>query len=103
MALTTDAQIKERITGSLSELLGNPYAEDVLAELADAEVPAYNNEVIQDWVQLPMDQSDQWKELGYDTQRNEGGILRLMAVDLAIYYSRKFAELWEEVKAENAN
>jgi hypothetical protein len=103
MALTTDAEIKGRITRSLSELLGNPYAEDVIAELADAEVPVYNNEVIQDWVQLPMDQSDQWKELGYDTQRNEGGILQLMTVDLAIYYSRKFSEIWEEVKVENAN
>jgi hypothetical protein len=103
VALTNYEEIKNRITAELPALLSNPYAEDTIAELADAEVPVYDNEIIQDWVLLSSDDSDQWKELGYDTQKNEGGIVRLMAIDLAIYYVRQFDRAWTEIKAENEN
>ena len=103
MALTTEAQIKELINYNSNELFQSSYPEDFLAELAESELPIYNNEIIQEWVELPHEDRDQWKELGYDTQRNEGGILQLMIVDLAIYYNRKFSLIWEEIKAQNAN
>jgi hypothetical protein len=50
---------------------------------------------------LSTEDSDQWKELGYDTQRNEGGIVSLMAVDLEIYYLRRFDHAWKEIRKEN--
>ena len=101
MALTTYEEIKNEIREELEQLLANPYAEDQIAEMSDAAVPVYNNHIIQDWCLLPGEHSDQWKELGYDTQRNEGGIVRLMAVDLAIYYAREYDRAWQEIKEEN--
>lgn len=99
MALKTYAEIKDRINESLAELQNHLYPEDVIAEIADSEIPVYNNEVIAEWIELPMDRTDQWQEFGYDTQHNDGGILELMRVDLAIYYVQEFARVWEDVKA----
>lgn len=101
MAITTYEEIKNQIREELGSLLENPYAEDALAEMADAEVPVYNHLIIQEWCELPTDARDEWKELGYDTQRNEGGILRLMSVDLSIYYLRQFDQAWQELKEEH--
>ncbi len=47
-----------------------------------------------------MEESDQWKEYGYDTQRNEGGIISLMQVDLVFYYLKLGREAWEEIKTQ---
>jgi hypothetical protein len=101
VALTTYEEIKNEIRAELEQLLANPYAEDQIAEMASANVPVYDGRIIEEWRELSTEDSDQWKELGYDTQRNEGGIVRLMAVDLEIYYLRKFDRAWQEIKEEN--
>ena len=100
MALTTYEEIKNQIREELIHLIYDPHAEDQIAQMADAAVPVYNHHIIEEWRELPDEHSDQWKELGYDTQRNEGGIIRLMAVDLAIYYEREFDRAWQEIKEE---
>jgi hypothetical protein len=100
MALTTYEEIKAQIRAELPNLMDNPYAEDAIGELSESAVPVYNNEVMQQWCELSSDDSDQWKVLGYDTQRNEGGILTLMSVDLAIYYAREFDRAWNELRGE---
>ena len=101
MALTTYAEIKDQIRAELPNLLDNPYAEDAIGELSESAVPVYNSDIIKEWCELSSDDSDQWKVLGFDTQRNEGGILTLMSVDLAIYYAREFERAWNEVKEEH--
>jgi hypothetical protein len=100
MALTTYAEIKDQIRAELPNLLDNPDY-DLLGELSESAVPVYNSDIIKEWCELSSDDSDQWKVLGFDTQRNEGGILTLMAVDLAIYYAREFERAWNEVKEEH--
>ena len=103
MALTTYEEIKKQIQLELARLIDNPYAEDQIAEMASANVPVYDGSIIEEWRELSNEDSDQWKELGYDTQRNEGGIVRLMAVDLEIYYLRQFDRAWSELRGKNAN
>jgi hypothetical protein len=98
--LTTKEEIKKELLDNIEQLKDNPYADDVVAEFADGYVPLYNNQIIQEWVALPMEDSDQWKEYGYDTQRNEGGIISLMQVDLVFYYLKLANEAWEEIKTQ---
>jgi len=98
--LTTKEEIKKELLDNLEQLKDNPYAQDLVAEFADGYVPIYNNHIIEQWVSLPMEESDQWKEYGYDTQRNEGGIISLMAIDLVFYYLKLANEAWEEIKTE---
>jgi hypothetical protein len=98
--LTTKEEIKKELLDNIEQLKDNPHADDVVAEFADGYVPVYNNQIIQQWVALPMEDSDQWKEYGYDTQRNEGGIISLMQIDLVFYYLHLATRAWDEIKTE---
>jgi hypothetical protein len=98
--LTTKEEIKKELLDNIEQLKDNPHAEDLVADFADGYVPIYNNRIIEEWVALPMEDSDQWKEYGYDTQRNGGGIIDLMQVDLIFYYLQLANEAWEEIKTE---
>jgi hypothetical protein len=99
--LTTKSEIKEELRRNLERLTDYPAkADDLVAEIAEGFTPLYNNDIMTEWAALPMEDSDMWKEYGFDTQRNEGGILRLMSVDLAIYYLRIGAEAWAELQIE---
>jgi hypothetical protein len=98
--LTTKEEIKKELLDNIEQLKDNPHAEDFVAEWADGYVPIYNNRIIEEWAALPMEESDQWKEYGYDTQRNEGGIISLMQIDLLFYYLKLANEAWEEIKTE---
>jgi hypothetical protein len=97
MALLTFNEIKEQVTENLEEILSSKDPEAFLNELADGFVPIYDSDIISEWVELPAEDSDQWKELGYDTQRNEGGIVSLMQIDLVVYYINGFTKAWEEI------
>lgn len=96
----TNEEIKKVLLENYDSIAGSPSEEDTIAEYADGFVPVYNNEVMKDWVHLPMDRSDKWKELGYDANRNEGGILRLMQMDLVFYYLEETDRIWQEIKEE---
>lgn len=99
--LTTKQEIKEELQRQLNYLLDNANMGDELAgEIASGFTPVYTNEIIQEWTQLPLSESDKWKELGYDANRNEGGIVQLMAVDLELYYLELGQKAWEELKQE---
>lgn len=92
--------IREVLLENYQRLISSPALEEDLADLADRFVPVYANEIMKDWIQLPDSESDKWKELGYDANRNEGGILRLMQMDLIFYYLEETNEIWHEVKKE---
>jgi hypothetical protein len=98
MALWTYEAIKQEIIDNMQLIKKSAHPEDQLHEFADSACPVYNSDIIAEWVELPWEDTDQWKELGFDTQRNEGGILRLMSIDLAIYYNQNFHRAWEEIK-----
>jgi hypothetical protein len=98
MALTPYADIKAEIMENLEYLKETPYPEDMIAELADSRLPIYNHEVIREWQELPDSACDQWTDYGYDTQKNEGGIIQLMLVDLTFYYLEEYNSVWQEIK-----
>lgn len=100
---SSTTQIKETLLENLDQLLNSKDEEAAIAELADGFVPVYYSDIMKDWIQLPEEHSDKWKELGYDANRNEGGILRLMQMDLIFYYLELTQDLWAEIKKEQAN
>ena len=100
MALTTYAEIRAEIIENLELLKETPYPEDMIAELADSSVPVYNNHIIEQWQEMPSSYDDRWKDYGFDTQKNDGGIVRLMQVDLTFYYLEFYNDIWQELKAE---
>lgn len=80
----------------IAQLTDTIYPEDILSDWADAEVPVYNHHIIEEWTSLPNDQTDAWKEFGYD---NNASIIDLMKIDLYLYYSQAFQNAWLEIKS----
>lgn len=94
-------QIKEELRRNLEQLTEHPSkAEDLVAEISEDFAPVYNGNIIREWVELPAEYSDRWKEYGYDANRNEGGIVQLMAIDLVFYYLEIGQEVWAELQIE---
>jgi hypothetical protein len=95
--------IREYLLENFDELSKAYDEEFAISEFSDQFVPVYNNEILKDWIELPTEHSDKWKELGYDANRNPGGILMLMKMDLIFYYMEITQELWQEIKKEKQN
>lgn len=95
--------IKEELLENYEQLSSSFDEEIAVSEFAEQFVPVYNNEIIKDWIALPEEHSDKWKELGYDANRNPGGIIQLMQMDLLFYYMETTQDLWAEVKKERVN
>ena len=100
MPLTTYAEIRAEIIENLEYLKETPYPEDMIAELADSSVPIYNSDTIEQWSEMPSSYENRWKDYGFDTEKNGGGILTLMLIDLTFYYLEVYDEIWQELKAE---
>ncbi len=95
----TREEIKKELINKREEIIARDI-EDALAEFADSFVPIMNGDIMRDWIQLPFEHSDRWKELGYDANRNEGGILALMQMDLVLYYLEQTRNIWDEIEQE---
>jgi hypothetical protein len=99
--LTTKSAIKEELRNNIEQLTEYPNkADDLVAEIAEGFAPVYNSDILKEWTELESDYCDRWKEYGYDANRNEGGILQLMAIDLVFYYLEIGQEVWAELKVE---
>jgi hypothetical protein len=98
MALTTYDKILSTVRDNREEISEARYVEDYLGELADSEIPAYTNEIIREWIELPSEFSDRWQELGIASGDT---IDRLMAIDLYLYYRDQFEHAWREVELEH--
>jgi hypothetical protein len=96
---TTRETIKEELLDN-AEQIRERGGEDALAEWVDNYLSPYYSDTIQDWLDLPNEYCDRWKELGYDANRNDGGILQLMAVDVWFYYDDLTREVWAEIEEE---
>jgi hypothetical protein len=97
MSLTTYEDIKAQVRDELEQLEETPYPEDLLYQFADSEVPIYYGDIVEEWQQLPFDDTDRWQELGANPETT---IYKLMQIDLLLYYERQFVEAWEAVKEE---
>ena len=100
---TTRDWLKTELLDNADNIRQQPYIEDALSQWADSITPVYYSDTIKDWVEMPSEYMDRWKELGYDANRNEGGILDLMAVDVWFYYDNLTREVWAEIESEAAN
>ena len=72
----------------------------MIAEYADSLVPVYNGDIIAEWSQMPSEYDDSWQQYGMDEVFWQGGILKLMSVDLAEYYLALYQEAYAEVAEE---
>lgn len=97
---STRKEIKEYLLDEIDQIKESSYPEDLVTELADSLIPIYYSEIMKEWVNLDSEFCDRWKEYGYDTQKNEGGIMQLMQVDLSFYYIETALSVWEEIKKE---
>lgn len=92
MALRTIDEIKAYIK---EDWLG--FNEDSTISLADELIPVYYNEIIQEWLNLPMDSQDTWQ----DTEITEDtAITQLMAIDLFNYYLSTVEVAYQQLKEE---
>jgi hypothetical protein len=99
MANTID-DFKEEILDNIEQFKSAQYPEDLVREYAESWLPVYNHEIIEAWTQLPMEKSDVWKQYGFDEAFFEGGIIKMMSVDLYEHYLELYFDAFEQVKNE---
>lgn len=94
----TVKQMKEEIQSDL--LRGEDLEEikDRSGEIVDGYLPVYNNRIIEEWSVMPNAYDNRGAlEFGYE---GEPDIIRLMSLDLYIYYTDLFFEAIGEVEQE---
>lgn len=68
-------------------------------ELIDNYVPVYNNRIIQEWQEMPGDYDNRGaQELGHNCE--EIDIIKLMSLDLYIYYTDLVGEVIDDLAQE---
>jgi hypothetical protein len=96
--LTTYNEIKKQLTDEWEDVL-----ESRLHEYVEDFTPVYYSAIAKEWQELPMEDTDAWKDYGVSIT-SETTIYDLMTADLSIYYQglteRAFREITEE--KENA-
>ena len=93
----TQAYMRDEILSSLSYSTLEDI-EDRSGELIDSYLPVYNNRIIEEWQHMPIEYDNRGaSELGYE---GDPDIVRLMTLDLYLYYSDLFSEVMEEIKRE---
>jgi hypothetical protein len=74
--------------------------EDRSGETIDSHLPIYNNQIIEEWQNMPSEYDNRGSaELGTGKDIN---IINLMSLDLYLYYSDLFSKALEEIREEIA-
>jgi hypothetical protein len=75
---------------------------DRSGEWVDGWLPVYNNRIIEEWQNMPSEYDNQGaNELGY--QESEIDIVKLMMLDLYLYYTDLFNKVIEEIEEDHAH
>ena len=88
-------RMAEEIRAELSQGVELDDIKDRSGEIVDGFLPVYTNEIIKEWQEMPSEYDDQGAELGWS---EELGIVRLMTLDLYVYYTDLFNEAMQEVE-----
>ena len=99
--MTTVNDIKNELTTELTKGVELDELQENSHEWVDGYLPVYNNEIIKEWVDMPSEYDDRGaEEIGTD---GDNGIIRLMTLDLYLYYSGLFSQAVAELREELAN
>jgi len=70
---------------------------DRIGEEVDSWLPVYNNDIITEWHNMPNEYTDRGSE---ELGATEYNIIKLMTLDLYLYYTDVISEIIEEIKEE---
>ena len=99
MALTNRNEIRAILESDwLDQLRESNYPQDLFAEIAEGLCPVYNGDILDEWRDLSLDESDTWQEFGRDEKAT---ILDLMRADLFWHYHNEVAQIWAEIENEH--
>jgi hypothetical protein len=101
MALSTNSEIKATILEDWEQFENSQYPEDLLREFVDSELPIYYGDIVSEWNELPMEDSNRFWEIR-STVDKDTTIYTLMLEDLYLYYCDQFDLMFEEIKEEKA-
>lgn len=90
--LTSLSDIRQQVIDERKYFESEP--DRAIQEMADSLVPIYNTEIIREWTDLPMSESDRWQEVGRDETYT---IVDLMRLDLYLYYETQVTLAWYEL------
>jgi len=94
-------QMKDEVRTELQNGTDLDQIQDRLIEWIDGYLPIYNNQIMQEWQEMPNEYDNRGAaEFGWDGEIN---IIRLMLLDLYLYYSDLFNKAIEELEEEMAS
>ena len=100
-----DYQIKEQMKDEFKTEISNGSDLDTIrdnsGEWVDGYLPIYNNDILTEWQKMPSEYDDRGaQELG---RGEDTTIIRLMSLDLYLYYTDIFNKAIEELEEELEN
>lgn len=97
----TKEQMKDEVRTELQNGTDLEWIKEREGEWIDGYLPIYNNQIMQEWQQMPNEYDNRGaSEFGWDGEIN---IIRLMLLDLYLYYSDLFYKALEELEEEMAS
>ena len=94
MELATYEDIKQELLDDWEHV-----TESRLHEYAESNTPVYYSAIMREWQELPMEDTDAWKEYGLEIT-SETTIFSLMSADLNLYYQGLVEKAFEEITEE---
>jgi hypothetical protein len=101
MLNTTQENMKEEINQEIGKGVRLDHIRDTAGEWVDGWLPVYNNQIIEEWQKMPSEYDNRGaNELGW--QEAELDIVKLMRLDLYLYYTDLFNEVLDEIEEDDA-
>ena len=95
MALSTRNEIRAQIIEERDYFEAD--SDRAISELANSLTPIYNGDILEEWRDLPMSESDRWQEMGV---KEDATIIERMTTDLALYYRDAVESVLAELRDE---
>lgn len=92
--LSTYTEIKAQLLDEWEDV-----KESRLHEYAEDYTPVYYSDIAEEWAELPVDDTDAWKDYGVEFN-SETTIHSLMTADLNLYYQALVERAFEEITEE---